>query len=119
MGRLVLDKVSKSFGPLTVVKDLSLDVADGEFVVIVGPSGCGKSTLLRIVAGLEEQSTGRVLIGEKDVTALPPAKRGIALVFQTYALYPHLTVAGNMTLGLRQARTPKPLIAERLNEAVR
>jgi ABC-type sugar transport system ATPase subunit len=119
MGRLVLEEVSKSFGSTTVVKNLSLDVRDGEFVVIVGPSGCGKSTLLRIVAGLEEQSTGRVLIGDKDVSALPPAKRGIALVFQTYALYPHLTVEGNMTLGLRQARTPTALIAERLNEAVR
>jgi len=119
MGRLVLDSVSKSFGATQIVKNLSLDVADGEFVVIVGPSGCGKSTLLRIIAGLEEQSTGRVLIGDKDVSILPPSQRGIALVFQTYALYPHLTVEGNMTLGLKQAKTPKALIAERLAEAVR
>ncbi len=119
MGRLVIDGVSKRFGATEVLKKIDLDVADGEFVVIVGPSGCGKSTLLRIIAGLEDQSAGRILIGDRDVSVAPPSKRGVAMVFQSYALYPHLTVEGNMTLGLRQARTAKEVIAARLAEAVR
>jgi len=119
MSKLVIDGVSKRFGPVEVLKRIDLEVADREFVVIVGPSGCGKSTLLRIVAGLEDQSAGRILIGERDVSFVPPSKRGVAMVFQSYALYPHLTVEGNMTLGLRQARTPRPVIAARLAEAVR
>jgi ABC-type sugar transport system ATPase subunit len=119
MGRLLLQNISKSFAATSVLKQIDLDVADGEFVVIVGPSGCGKSTLLRIVAGLEDQTDGHVMIGGRDVSHLPPAKRGIAMVFQSYALYPHLTVEGNMTLGLRQARVPKPVIAERVAEAAR
>jgi ABC-type sugar transport system ATPase subunit len=119
MGRVLLDGISKSFGSTQVLKNINLDVVSGEFAVIVGPSGCGKSTLLRIIAGLEDQTEGRVVIGERDVSAMPPSKRGIAMVFQSYALYPHLTVEGNMTLGLRQARTPANVIAERLAEAVR
>ncbi len=119
MGKLVIDGVSKRFGSTEVLKKIDLDVADGEFMVIVGPSGCGKSTLLRIIAGLEDQTMGHILIGGRDVSVAPPSKRGVAMVFQSYALYPHLTVEGNMTLGLRQAKTPKHVIAERLAEAVR
>jgi ABC-type sugar transport system ATPase subunit len=119
MGRVLLEGISKSFGSTQVLKDINLDVGDGEFAVIVGPSGCGKSTLLRIIAGLEDQTEGRVTIGERDVSMMPPSKRGIAMVFQSYALYPHLTVQANMTLGLRQARTAANVIAERLSEAVR
>jgi len=119
MSKLIIDGVSKRFGTTEVLKKIDLEVANGEFVVIVGPSGCGKSTLLRIVAGLEDQTAGRILIGDRDVSLMPPSKRGVAMVFQSYALYPHLTVKGNMTLGLRQARTPKETIAQRLAEAVR
>ncbi len=119
ISKLIIDGVSKRFGTTEVLKKIDLDVADGEFIVIVGPSGCGKSTLLRIIAGLEDQTAGRILIGGKDVSVAPPAKRGVAMVFQSYALYPHLSVEGNMTLGLRQAKTPTAVIAERLAEAVR
>ena len=119
MGKLVIDGVVKNFGPVEVLKRIDLDVADGEFIVIVGPSGCGKSTLLRIIAGLEDQTGGRVLIGGKDVSVAPPSKRGVAMVFQSYALYPHLTVEGNMSLGLKQAKTPPATIAERIAEATR
>jgi spermidine/putrescine transport system ATP-binding protein len=119
MSRLHLEGITKRYGAAGVLVDVNLDVEDGEFVAILGPSGCGKSTLLRIVAGLVEQTSGRVTIGERDVSLLPPARRGIAMVFQSYALYPHLTVEGNLTLGLRQARTPAPLIAERVAEAAR
>ncbi len=119
MGNLVLRNVNKSFQKTEVLKHVDFEVRNGEFVVIVGPSGCGKSTLLRIIAGLETQTDGEILIGGKDVSLLPPARRGISMVFQSYALYPHLTVEGNMTLGLKQARTPKTLIAERVAEAAR
>ncbi|MDR7033421.1 ABC transporter ATP-binding protein [Mesorhizobium sp. BE184] len=103
MGSLKIENVQKSFGKVDVLKGIDLTVEDGEFVVFVGPSGCGKSTLLRVIAGLEDSSSGRVLIDGDDVSATPPAKRGIAMVFQTYALYPHLTVRDNMGLGLKQA----------------
>jgi multiple sugar transport system ATP-binding protein len=103
MGSLSIENVKKSFGPVDVLKGIDLDVKDGEFVVFVGPSGCGKSTLLRVIAGLEDLTSGRVLIDGADVSATPPARRGIAMVFQTYALYPHLTVRDNMALGLKQA----------------
>ncbi len=103
MGSLKIENVKKSFGKVDVLKGIDLDVKDGEFVVFVGPSGCGKSTLLRVIAGLEDSTSGRVLIDGAEVSATPPAKRGIAMVFQTYALYPHLTVRDNMGLGLKQA----------------
>jgi ABC-type sugar transport system ATPase subunit len=119
MGRVLLEGISKNFGATEVLKNIDLDVIDGEFAVIVGPSGCGKSTLLRIIAGLEDQTEGRVVIGDRDVSVMPPSKRGIAMVFQSYALYPHLTVERNMTLGLRQARTAAEVISQRLAEAVR
>src|SRR4029453_951782 len=92
LGSLKIENVKKSFGRVDVLKGIDLDVKDGEFVVFVGPSGCGKSTLLRVIAGLEDATSGRVLIDGTDVTVTPPANRGIAMVFQTYALYPHLTV---------------------------
>ena len=98
MGSLRLQGVRKSFGDFEAIKGIDLDIADGEFVVFVGPSGCGKSTLLRMIAGLEDHSAGHILIDDRVVDAVPPAKRGIAMVFQTYALYPHLTVRGNMEL---------------------
>jgi multiple sugar transport system ATP-binding protein len=117
MSALQLDHITKSFGATQVLRDISLDVAEGEFVVFVGPSGCGKSTLLRVIAGLEDATAGRVVIGGKDVTDTPPAKRGIAMVFQSYALYPHLDVEGNMALGLKQAGESASVIAERIATA--
>ncbi|WP_352496942.1 ABC transporter ATP-binding protein [Mesorhizobium sp. M0030] len=117
MGSLVIENVKKAFGPVEVLKGINLEVTDGEFVVFVGPSGCGKSTLLRVIAGLEDSTSGRVVIDGVDVSATPPAKRGIAMVFQTYALYPHLTVKNNMGLGLKQAGTPAPEIERRIGVA--
>tara|TARA_R110002020_G_scaffold60594_8_gene163995 strand:- start:593 stop:1600 length:1008 start_codon:yes stop_codon:yes gene_type:complete len=117
MGSLVLASVSKAFADIKVLHDIDIAVADGEFVAFVGPSGCGKSTLLRIIAGLDEATAGSVIIDGIDMVAEAPAKRGIAMVFQTYALYPHLTVRGNMTLGLRQAKTPLAEIERRLDQA--
>ncbi len=119
MTALELDKICKSFGSVEVLKDISLTVEDGEFVVFVGPSGCGKSTLLRIIAGLEDPTSGTVAIGGDMVNTVPPAKRGIAMVFQSYALYPHLSVKDNMTLGLKQEGQPKAVIEERVTKAVR
>ncbi len=101
MANLVLESVSKSFGKIKVIHDVDLAIEDGEFVVFVGPSGCGKSTLLRMVAGLEEVTTGRISIDGDDVTTKDPSERGIAMVFQSYALYPHLTVGKNLGFSLR------------------
>jgi multiple sugar transport system ATP-binding protein len=117
MGSLQLKSVRKSFGPVDVLKGIDLDVKDGEFVIFVGPSGCGKSTLLRIIAGLEDATSGNILIDGGEVSAVPPAKRGIAMVFQSYALYPHLSVKDNMGLGLKQAGAPKAQIEERTKKA--
>ena len=117
MGSLQLNSVKKSFGQTEVLHGIDLAVADGEFVIFVGPSGCGKSTLLRIIAGLEDASSGDVLIDGENVNVTPPAKRGIAMVFQTYALYPHLTVRDNMGLGLKQAGTPRDIIETRVDKA--
>jgi multiple sugar transport system ATP-binding protein len=100
-----------------VVQGLDLAVADGEFMVLVGPSGCGKSTTLRMLAGLEEPSAGRILIGDADVTDLPPAQRGVAMVFQSYALYPHMTVAENLGFGLRMAGKPRAEVAAAVERA--
>lgn len=107
MAGLSIRDARKSFGATEVLKGVSIDVADGEFTVIVGPSGCGKSTLLRSVAGLEDLTAGSIFIGDRDVTSLPPSERGIAMVFQSYALYPHLTVRENMAFGLKIAKTAK------------
>ena len=117
MTALKLENVNKSFGPVHVLKDINLTVEDGEFVVFVGPSGCGKSTLLRVIAGLEDASTGTVMIGDDIVNAVPPAKRGIAMVFQSYALYPHLSVKDNMGLGLKQEGQEKSVVQERVAKA--
>ena len=114
MGNLTLKSVSKSFGPVDVLKSIDLEVTDGEFVIFVGPSGCGKSTLLRSIAGLEDISSGSIIIDGKEVSSVPPAKRGIAMVFQSYALYPHLSVRDNMGLGLKQAGEAKDEIERRI-----
>jgi len=103
MGRITLDQVTKSFGAVEVIPPLDLTIEDGEFVVFVGPSGCGKSTLLRLIAGLEDVSSGQIRIDGADATAVPPAKRGLAMVFQSYALYPHMSVRKNIAFPLRMA----------------
>ncbi|QMU59084.1 MAG: ATP-binding cassette domain-containing protein [Boseongicola sp.] len=104
MGRIVLEQVRKSFGDVEVIPPLDLTIEDGEFTVFVGPSGCGKSTLLRLIAGLEDVTSGSIRINEADATAVPPAKRGLAMVFQSYALYPHMTVRKNIAFPLRMAK---------------
>ena len=114
-----LEKIVKAYGRLEVVHSIDLEIAKGEFVVFVGPSGCGKSTLLRMIAGLEEITSGRLFIGGNEVGALPPAERGIAMVFQSYALYPHLSVFDNMAFSLRIAKRPKEEIRRRVEEAAR
>lgn len=105
---VVLRDITKSFGQTPVLRGVSLDIAGGEFLTLLGPSGCGKSTLLRILAGLETQDDGTVSIGGRPVDALPPKQRDVAMVFQSYALYPHLTVGQNLALPLRMRRLSKP-----------
>ena len=117
MTALTLTNVNKSFGKVHVLKDINLDVEQGEFVVFVGPSGCGKSTLLRVIAGLEDATSGDIHIFGEHMNLTPPSKRGIAMVFQSYALYPHLNVRGNMTLALKQEGQSKAVIAERVAKA--
>ena len=117
MAGLTLRNVAKNYGTTNVITSLDLDIQDGEFVVFVGPSGCGKSTLLRMIAGLEEISGGTISIGDSVVNDIVPAKRGVAMVFQTYALYPHMTVYKNMAFGLKQARTPADEIDRRVRAA--
>ncbi|WP_095588082.1 ABC transporter ATP-binding protein [Actibacterium ureilyticum] len=119
MGSITLDKVEKWFGTLQVIKGIDLEIEDGEFVVFVGPSGCGKSTLLRMIGGLEEISRGRLLIDGADKTAEPPSKRGLTMVFQSYALYPHMSVAENMGFSLKTAGAPKAEIDAKVHEAAR
>jgi lactose/L-arabinose transport system ATP-binding protein len=118
MANLVLEGVKKSFGAIDIIKGVDLNIASREFVVMVGPSGCGKSTLLRMIAGLEETTAGTIRIDDEDVTDAEPAERGIAMVFQSYALYPHMTVAENMAFGLRVTGVPKAEIDRRLADAV-
>ena len=117
MGQIQLSKVSKSFGDVEVIPPLDLAIEDGEFVVFVGPSGCGKSTLLRLIAGLEDVSGGEVLIDGTDATAIPPAKRGLAMVFQSYALYPHMSVRKNIAFPLRMAGLDKAEQDRRVTQA--
>jgi multiple sugar transport system ATP-binding protein len=119
MAEIRLEGVSKRFGSVTAVDGVSLDIGDGEFLVLVGPSGCGKSTLLRMIAGLEDATEGTIAIGDRDVTDLAPRSRDIAMVFQTYALYPHMTVRQNLGYGLRARKTPKPEIAQRVDEVAK
>lgn len=109
--------IRKSFGPVRVIHDLDLAIGGGEFVVFVGPSGCGKSTLLRMIAGLEDVTAGDILIAGRDVTEQDPAKRGIAMVFQSYALYPHMSVRENLAFGLEIAKTPRAEIEQRVTAA--
>ncbi|SHJ32467.1 multiple sugar transport system ATP-binding protein [Palleronia salina] len=119
MAEVRLENVTKAFGNLTVIPDLSLTVPDKSFTVLVGPSGCGKSTLLRLIAGLEKPTSGAIRIGGDDVTRAEPSKRGISMVFQSYALYPHMSVARNIDFGLRISNVPKEERERRLNEAAR
>jgi lactose/L-arabinose transport system ATP-binding protein len=117
MANVKLENIKKNYGLLTVIDDLSLEINDGEFCVFVGPSGCGKSTLLRMIAGLEEVSKGQIKISEIDVTNIDPADRGVAMVFQSYALYPHMTVEENMGFGLRMNGERKEKIKEKVLDA--
>ena len=117
MAALTLRKVVKRFGHVEIIHGVDLDIVDGEFVVFVGPSGCGKSTLLRMIAGLEELTDGELRIGDQLVNDVEPAARGVAMVFQTYALYPHMTVEENMGFGLRMAGSPKEEIKARVARA--
>ena len=119
MARLVLEGVSKRFGAVLAVDGVDLDIEHGEFVVFVGPSGCGKSTMLRAISGLESVNAGRILIGDRDVTHVAPSRRGVAMVFQSYALFPHLTAAENIGFGLRLAKVPKDEIARRVTEVAK
>jgi len=117
MSEVNLSGLVKKYEAIEVIHGIDLHIEDGEFCVFVGPSGCGKSTLLRMVAGLEQISKGRITIGARDVTSLDPAERGVAMVFQTYALYPHMSVAENMGFGLKMNGVPKDEIARKVNEA--
>ena len=119
MAELQLRGIHKSFGIVPVIHDVNLDIADGEFVVFVGPSGCGKSTLLRTISGLEEPTAGQVFIGGEDVTDFDPSERGVAMVFQSYALYPHMTVQQNLGFGLRMGGMPRDQVGSRVAEAAR
>ncbi|CCF20572.1 putative ABC transporter, ATP-binding protein; putative carbohydrate transporter (maltose malK-like) [Pseudorhizobium banfieldiae] len=117
MGSITLSKVSKSFGEAKVIPSIDLEIQDGEFVVFVGPSGCGKSTLLRLIAGLEDVSGGQILIDGKDVTQKAPAQRGLAMVFQSYALYPHMSVRNNIAFPLKMAKVDKSVIDKKVRDA--
>src|ERR1700678_4815175 len=120
MAQIILDHVEKTYsGDVKAIDDLSLDVKDGEFSVYVCPSGCGKSTALRSIAGLEEITAGKILIGDRVVNDLPPKDRDIAMVFQNYALYPHMTVEQNLAFGLQLRKTPKEEIKRRVEEAAK
>src|SRR5499426_89354 len=116
MAQVVLKDLNRKFDEVHAVKDLNLQVHDKEFIVLVGPSGCGKSTTLRMVAGLEDITSGEIYIGDQLVNDLPPKKRDIAIVFQNYALYPHMTVYDNMAFGLKMRKFPKADIEKRVRE---
>ena len=117
MANVTISGVSKSYGKTEIIKNLDLEIADKEFIVLVGPSGCGKSTLLRMIAGLEDITAGQISIGDKVVNNLEPRERNIAMVFQNYALYPHMSVYKNISFGLRAAKMPKEQIKKRVTEA--
>src|SRR5258707_3561041 len=117
MAEVTLKGIKKSYGPVTVIPDFDLDIKDHEFMVLVGPSGCGKSTALRMIAGLEEISGGTIEIGGRVVNDVPPRDRDIAMVFQSYALYPHMTVRENLEFGLKIRKVPAPEVARLVGEA--
>ena len=117
MTGVTLQKAIKRYGETQVIHGIDLEIDDGEFCVFVGPSGCGKSTLLRMIAGLEETSEGHIHIGTRDVTRMDPSERGVAMVFQTYALYPHMTVEENMGFGLKMNGVPRDEIARKVDAA--
>src|ERR687892_34951 len=117
MATVTFERVNKVYGDFHAVKDLDLEIGDGEFMVLVGPSGCGKTTSLRMIAGLEEISSGTLRIGERVVNDVAPKDRDIAMVFQSYALYPHMSVRENLAFGLKLRKVPKPEIERRVNEA--
>ena len=117
MADIRIDAVRKQFGAMEALKQISLDVRDGEFVALLGPSGCGKTTLLRIVAGLETQTSGRVLIGGRDVSTLPPRARGLAMVFQNYAVFPHMTVRQNVAFGLQMLKAAADRITRQVQRS--
>jgi len=117
MGQIKLKDVQKDFGDVTVIRDLNLEIEDGEFVVFVGPSGCGKSTLLRLIAGLEDTTAGSIEIDGQDATDSPPGKRGLAMVFQSYALYPHMTVRKNIAFPMRMAKLSTKEQSKRIEAA--
>ncbi len=117
--RVVFDKVTKSFGPVVAVNAVSFTIEPGQLVTLLGPSGCGKTTTLRMIAGLEMASGGRILIGDQDVTQLPATDRDVSMVFQSYALFPHMTVAENVAYGLTMSGFPKPEVAERAEEGLK
>ncbi len=119
MGAISLTNINKSFGATHVIKDVNIDIEDGEFVVFVGPSGCGKSTLLRLIAGLEDISSGELKIAGQTVNELQPKERGVAMVFQSYAIFPHMTVRENIAFGLTIRREAKAEIARKVDEAAR
>src|SRR3970040_397367 len=114
MSEIALEGVSKRYGAVRAVDDVSFRAEAGKFLVLLGPSGCGESTVLRLIAGLEDVSAGRILIGGRDVTRVNPDKRRVSMVFQSYALFPHLSVAENIVFGLKVRRTPKPERAARM-----
>src|SRR5215470_2015350 len=116
-GKIVLKGVNKSFGDVTIIPSVDLQIDDGEFVVFVGPSGCGKSTLLRLIAGLEDLTRGHIEIDGVDVSDVPPAKRGLSMVFQSYALYPHMSVRGNIGFGLKMAGVRSDVIRQKVEKA--
>jgi multiple sugar transport system ATP-binding protein len=117
MGTISLKNARKAFGDVVIIPGASLDIRNGEFVVFVGPSGCGKSTLLRMIAGLEDLTSGAILIDGKDMTDEAPSKRGLSMVFQSYALYPHMSVRGNISFGLKMAGMPKNEIEAKVAKA--
>jgi multiple sugar transport system ATP-binding protein len=117
MGSIELQQVRKQFGAVSVIKGVDLEIKNGEFVVFVGPSGCGKSTLLRLIAGLEDVTSGRIVIDGKDATDLGPAQRGLAMVFQSYALYPHMSVRNNIAFPLKMAKAPANVIEQKVARA--
>jgi multiple sugar transport system ATP-binding protein len=117
MGSITLKKVTKNFGNVNVIKPIDLEIKDGEFIVFVGPSGCGKSTLLRMIAGLEDTTSGTIEIDGQDATDTPPAKRGLAMVFQSYALYPHMTVRNNIAFPLKRAKVSAEEIEQKIANA--